>query len=111
MKLSLNRMIAGMMVAIILSMVPVNVKAQEAREGDGAFFLGSMLFSILHYPLKLATCVGTQAGAAVFYTATFGVPGHYEGGTNGKDIGETARRSCTGSWLIGPDQVKKDYGE
>lgn len=39
----------------------------------------------------LATCVGTQATAAVAYTPTFGVPGNYDEGTNGKDLGETAR--------------------
>ena len=30
---------------------------------------------------------------------------------NGRDIGEGARRSCTGAWFISPEQVKKDYGE
>jgi hypothetical protein len=74
-------------------------RAQQAQEDNGIFILGSVLFSILHVPFKLATCVGTQATAAVAYTATFDVPGNYDGGTNGRDIGETARRSCTGSWL------------
>ena len=98
--------------AIVIAGAPSLVQAQqaEAQEDNGIFVLGSVLFSILHVPLKLATCVGTQATAAVAYTATFGVPGHYDGGTNGKDIGETARRSCTGSWFITPSQVKNDYG-
>jgi hypothetical protein len=97
--------------AIVIS-IPGQVRAQQAdvQEDNGIFVLGSVLFSILHVPLKLATCVGTQATAAVAYTATFGVPGHYDGGTNGKDIGETARRSCTGSWFITPSQIKSDYG-
>jgi hypothetical protein len=100
------------LLAIAFAGTPGLVQAQEAeaREDNGIFVLGSVLFSILHVPLKLATCVGTQATAAVAYTATFGVPGHYDGGTNGKDIGETARRSCTGSWIITPSQVKSDYG-
>ena len=85
-------------------------QAGDSQSDDGIFVLGSVLFSILHVPLKLATCVGTQATAAVGYVATFGVPGHYDGGTNGKDIGETARRSCTGSWFITPSQIKSDYG-
>ena len=97
--------------AIVIS-IPGQVRAQQAdvQEDNGIFVLGSVLFSILHVPLKLATCVVTQATAAVAYTATFGVPGHYDGGTNGKDIGETARRSCTGSWFITPSQIKSDYG-
>ena len=82
----------------------------ESQSDNGIFVLGSVLFSIIHVPLKLATCVGTQATAAVAYTATFGVPGNYDEGTNGKDIGETARRSCTGSWFITPSQIKSDYG-
>ena len=86
--------------------------AQESsdREDNGIFVLGSILLSILHVPMKLVTCVGTQAGAAVAYTTTYGVEGHYDGGTNGRDIGETARRSCTGSWIISPAHVKNDYG-
>ena len=73
--------------------------------------LGSIVFTTLHLPAKLITCVGTQATAAVAYTATFGVEGNYDGGTNGRDIGETARRSCTGSWIVRPSQVVRDYGE
>ncbi len=90
---------------------PEMAAAQQAgmQEDDGAFFLGSFILSVLHLPLKLATCIGTQAGAAVAYTATFGVAGNYNGGTNGKEIGEVARRSCTGDWVITPTQVKKDY--
>ena len=90
---------------------PHLVRAQQSapQSEDGAFFLGSFLLSVLYLPLKLATCVGTQATAAVAYTETYGVPGNYDGGTNGKDIAEVARRSCTGSWIIPPEQVKKDY--
>lgn len=93
-------------------MLPTLAHAQQAdtREDDGVFVLGSILLSILHVPLKLVTCVGTQATAAVAYTATYDVRGSYDGGTNGRDIGEIARRSYTGSWHIMPSQVKDDYG-
>jgi hypothetical protein len=47
----------------------------------------------------------------VAYAATFGVEGNYDGGTNGREIGEVARRSCTGSWWVTPSQVARDYGE
>jgi hypothetical protein len=110
-----KRLINGLSVAIIAIAVlalPVAGRTQQspAQEDNGIFVLGSILMSILHVPLKLVTCVGTQATAAVAYTATYGVQGHYDGGTNGKDIGETARRSCTGSWFITPAQIKDDYG-
>ena len=89
--------------------------AQQATERTArpGFFsvLGSIVFTPVHIVSKAITCVGTQATAGVAYTATFGVEGHYDGGTNGKDIGETARRSCTGSWLVRPSQVARDYGE
>jgi len=112
----MKRRLASGLFAVILAatmfIVPGMARAQQAgaQEDDGIFVLGSILLSILHVPVKLATCAGTQATAAVAYTATFGVPGNYDGGTNGKDIGETARRSCTGSWFITPSQVKNDYG-
>ena len=85
-----------------IALLPIVAHSQQVdnRDDDAVFVLGSILLSILHVPLKLATCVGTQATAAVAYTATFDVRGNYGGGTNGRDIGETARRSCTGSWFI-----------
>ena len=99
------------LLTLSLFALPVNGGAQQAPDGAGApFFLGSIILSILHLPTKLVTCVGTQFSAALFYNATYGVPGSYEGGTNGRDIGETARRSCTGDWVITPSQVKADYG-
>ena len=102
-----------LMVFLVCGMLanPQMVRAQQSapQSEDVVFFLGSFLLSVLYLPVKLATCVGTQATAAVAYTATYGVAGNYDGGTNGKDIGEVARRSCTGSWIIPPEQVKKDY--
>jgi hypothetical protein len=104
-KLLMIVFVAGMLAS------PHLVRAQQTapQSEDGAFFLGSFLLSVLYFPIKLVTCVGTQATAAVAYTATYGVAGNYDGGTNGKEIGEVARRSCTGDWVISPEQVKKDY--
>ena len=103
--------ISAAILAVAILAAPLTARGQSSgQEDNGVFFLGSLLFSIIHVPYKLVTCAATQASSAVFYTATYGVRGHYEGGTNGKDIGETARRSCTGDWIITPDQVKKDYG-
>jgi hypothetical protein len=90
--------------------------AQEAgapgQRRPGFFhILGSILLTPPLLVVKTVTCVGTQVTAAVPYVATYGVEGHYDGGTNGRDIGETARRSCTGSWIVRPSQVVRDYGE
>jgi hypothetical protein len=87
-------------------------QANESTERPGFFsVLGSIVLSTLHVPLKAVTCAGTQVTSAVAYAGTFGVEGHYDGGTNGRDIGATARRSCTGSWIVRPSQVARDYGE
>lgn len=97
----------------ILILPAAGLAQQQQSTGGGSsvwFVLGSVVYSIVHVPLKLATCVGTQAIASATYPATFDVPGGYEGGTNGKDIGETARRSCTGKWWITPSQVGSDFG-
>ena len=110
-----HRMMLGLSTAILLLNVitmPGLGWAQQTSlpEDDGVFYLGSFVLSVLYVPVKLATCLGTQAGAAVAYTATFGVAGNYDGNTNGKEIGEVARRSCTGPWIITAEQVKTDYG-
>jgi hypothetical protein len=108
-----RRLISGISAVVLATAIlaPGIGRAQSSTDGDsGVFVIGSVLLSIIHVPLKLATCAGTQVSSAVFYTATYDVPGYYGGGTNGRDIGETARRSCTGEWIITPQQVKKDYG-
>ena len=111
MKKRIVYLLSAAILTLSLLTLPTVGRAQQApAQDDGVFVLGSILYSIIHLPLKLVTCVGTQATAAVAYTATYGVPGHYDGGTNGKDIGEVARRSCTGAWIITPSQVKSDFG-
>ena len=103
-------MCGGLLVLSVLA-APGALRAQQSttHQTDGFSVLGSVLLSILHVPFKFVTCVGTQTGAAVAYTTTYGVAGNYDGGTNGKEIGEVARRSCTGDWIITPGQVSKDY--
>jgi hypothetical protein len=110
-----QRIIAALSAALlILSIIamPTVGRAQsgEQEEVGGGYVLGSILLSALFIPLKLVTCVGTQAVVGVTYAATFGVPGNYDEGTNGREIGEVARRSCTGDWYIPAHQVKRDYG-
>lgn len=98
---------------LIISLVttPSTVQAQQksSQEDDAVFYAGSLILSLLLFPVKLTTCIGTQAASAVAYTATYGVAGHYDGGTNGKEIGEVARGACKGSWLVGMEDVKRDY--
>ena len=104
--------VASTALAFTILTVPGISSAQQAvaREENSPFVLGSILLSIIHIPVKLVTCVGAQVTGAAAYAGTYGVLGHYDGGTNGRDIGETARRSCTGDWIIPASQVRKDYG-
>jgi hypothetical protein len=83
----------------------------QQRSPGFVHILGGILLTPPVFIGKLVTCVGTQVTAGVAYTATFGVEGNYDGGTNGREIGEVARRSCTGSWWVRPSQVVRDYGE
>lgn len=104
--------IAATTLTLSLLLAPSMGVAQESSQAEsGLSVVGSVLLSILHIPVKLVTCVGTQVTGAAAYAATYGVPGHYDGGTNGRDIGETARRSCTGEWIIPASQVRKDFGK
>jgi hypothetical protein len=83
----------------------------QQRSPGFVHILGGILLTPPVFVGKLVTCVGTQVTAGVAYAATFGVEGNYDGGTNGREIGEVARRSCTGSWWVTPSQVVRDYGE
>jgi hypothetical protein len=84
---------------------------QESRRPGFVHILGGILLTPPVFIGKLVTCVGTQVTAGAAYAATFGVEGNYDGGTNGREIGEVARRSCTGPWWVTPSQVVRDYGE
>ena len=115
MKRSIIALISGSSLLLAILVFSPDSRAQQANtpqstgEPGVLSVLGSVVLSVLHVPLKLTTCVSTQTIAAVAYTATFGVPGNYDGGTNGKQIGEVARKSCTGDWFITPEQVSRDY--
>jgi len=102
-------------VAFLFGLLPnpsITLAQQRDPEGeDAVYYVGSGLLSLLYFPIKLATCVGTQAMTTVAYVSTYQVPGNFEGGTNGKEIGEVARGACGGSWLVSFNQVKKDYGD
>jgi hypothetical protein len=96
---------------LALSVAPSSVSAQQAvsQEPGVHHYAGSVILSVFYLPLKLVTCVGTQVVAGTAYIATYQVPGSYEGGTNGKNIGEVASGSCSGAWVISPEQVQRDY--
>jgi hypothetical protein len=76
----IHRLGAAILTVSLLTLPTVGHAQQAPAEDNGVFVLGSILYSIIHLPLKLVTCVGTQATAAVAYTATYGVPGNYDGG-------------------------------
>jgi hypothetical protein len=88
---------------------PLVARAQSGQQDDAVYYVGSLLFNIIRIPLKIVGCVGTQVATTAAYVGTYGVEGNYEGGTNGKQIGEVARGVCSGNWVIPVEQVKKDY--
>ena len=100
--------VVSVVLGILLATAPS--MAQQTRPEEAAFSAGSLALSVLYFPLKLTTCLGTQTGVAFAYVLTYGVPGNYDGGTNGRQLGEVARSVCVGPWIISPDQVKEDYG-
>jgi hypothetical protein len=100
----------GLLCAPRLSVAGESMQQEPARPGF-VHILGGILLTPPVFIGKLATCVGTQVAAGVAYAGTFGVEGNYNGGTNGREIGEVARRSCTGPWWVTPSQVARDYGE
>ncbi len=101
---------SGILALALWVVVPSVAWSQQAASGrEPAYTVGSFFYSLLYFPVKLTTCVGTQAGAAVAYVATYGVAGNYDGGNNGKEIGEVARATCAGPWVITPGQVKQDF--
>jgi len=105
---------ATLALAIVIAPGMGSAAEESAREessggSNGPFVFPSILLSILKFPQTLVTCAATQVTAAAAYTLTYRVEGAYDGGTNGRDIGETARRSCT-AWFVTPSEVRKDYG-
>ena len=100
----------GLLAARSLSLAGQSIQPEPSRPGF-VHILGGILLTPPVFIGKLVTCVGTQVTAGVAYAATFGVEGNYDGGTNGREIGEVARRSCTGPWWVTPSQVARDYGE
>jgi len=113
-KKALAKIAATALALAIIASPGIGSAQQAAQEesssgGNGPFIFPSILFSILKFPQTLVTCVATQVTAAAAYTATYRVEGGYDGGTNGRDIGETARRSCT-AWFVTPSQMRQDYG-
>jgi hypothetical protein len=102
--------VSGLLATSSLSIAGQSMQQEAPRPGF-IHILGGILLTPPVFVGKLATCVGTQVTAGVAYAATFGVEGNYDGGTNGREIGEVARRSCTGPWWVRPSQVARDYGE
>ena len=96
----------------LLEQSPPAQTIPPTRRPNFFHILGSIVFTTFYLPIKTVTCVGTQAVAGAAYVATFNVPGsNDEPGNTGKEIGEVARKSCTGSWIVRPSQVVRDYSE
>lgn len=102
--------VASWILSILLVTSPAMSQQVESEGEEAAYSAGSVALSMLYFPVKLTTCLGTQMGSAVAYIFTYGVPGNFDGGTNGKQIGEAARSACAVPWIISTDQVRQDYG-
>jgi outer membrane protein OmpA-like peptidoglycan-associated protein len=92
-------------------LLPASLSAAQqsgSEEEDVIYYVGSTVLSLIHFPMKLTSCVGTSAITGVAYVTLYQVPGGFEEGTTGKDIGEVAREACTGSWLVASSRVKVD---
>lgn len=100
---------AVFVLSLVLAFTSRGFSAEPAPQDDAAFRFGSIILSIFYLPVKLVTCVGGQVGTGALYVLTYGVPGNFDGGTNGKELGDIAKRSCAGPWVIGAKQVKEDY--
>ena len=109
-KSNLRIHVAGWILSILLVTSPAMSQQVESEGEEAAYSAGSIALSTLYFPIKLTTCLGTQMGSAVAYIFTYGVPGNFDGGTNGKQIGEVARSACAVPWIISTDQVRQDYG-
>jgi len=100
-------------VALILGLslltFPANAAQSAESQEDAGYYAGSFLFSIIFLPLKVVSCAATGIAAGTAYIATYGVPGNYDGGTNGRDVAEVSRGMCSTPWVVTHEQVKKDY--
>ena len=97
--------------ALGLLLLPLSAGAQESKP-DGpqlGSHVGSVVLSVFYFPIRLATCVGTQFVTAPAYVITDNVPGNFEGGTNRKEIAEVSRGACASPWVITPSQLFRDY--
>ncbi len=96
---------------VALAMAPSALAQNTAQQSPGGLAVtGSIFLSILNIPFKAVTCAPTWLVANTAYVATAGVPGGYDGDTNGKDIAEIAVGACEGPWVITPSTVQEDYG-
>jgi len=90
-KSNLRIHVAGWILSILLVTSPAMSQQVESEGEEAAYSAGSIALSTLYFPIKLTTCLGTQMGSAVAYIFTYGVPGNFDGGTNGKQIGEEVK--------------------
>ena len=105
----MHNKVAPITCAALLAVAMLSIPSiSRADEDNPVNIFGSILLTVLNIPVKLVTCVGTQALTIPAYVLTNGVEGNYEGGTNGRQIKEVGYGACANHWIITPEQLQKD---
>lgn len=99
----------GLFLSLLLPpSLSVAQQSGSEEEEKAIYYVGSAVLSLIHFPMKLTSCVGTSTIAGVAYVTVYQVPGGFGEGITGKQIGEVAREACTGSWIVASDRAKTD---
>jgi len=102
----------ALLLSVMLLVLPGTAPARDEpvdRPTRAGHYIASVFLSIFYVPVKLVTCVSGQALGGAAYLITAGVPGNYDGGTNGAEIGTIAAASCAPPWIIKPKDLNRDY--
>lgn len=99
----------GLLFSLLLPPYLAVAQPSNSEDEDVIYYVGSTVLSLIHIPMKLTSCVGTSVITGIAYATLYQVPGGFEEGTTGKEIGEVAREACSGSWLVASSRAKEDY--
>ena len=98
----------GLFFSLLLSPSLAVAEQSGSEEEDAIYYVGSAVLSLIHFPMKLTSCVGTSAVVGVAYVTVYQVPGGFEGDITGEELGEVASEACTGSWIVASSRVRDD---
>jgi hypothetical protein len=70
----------GLFFSLLLSPSLAVEQQSGSEEEDAVYYVGSAVLSLIDFPLKLTSCVGTSAITAIAYVTLYQVPGGFEEG-------------------------------